>query len=273
MLEIVGLVCLGLIALYVLVCAFYFFFQERLIFVPWGQMKRDAPIVLGSAFEEVWMDGIEGGEIHAIHIKTRQPRGCILYFHGNTGGISRWGAIGEELTSFGFDVFLPDYRGYGKSRGLRTEETLYSDALMCYNKVLESFPEEKICIYGRSLGSGIAAWLAARTRPAAVVLETPYNSMIEVATYHSPIIPVKLFLRFTFRSDIHIRRAESPILIAHGTKDKVVPYKSGLSLYNSIKEREHTKMLTIPGGKHGNLNGYPVFRKTLERYFDRYFPK
>lgn len=273
MTEIIGLSFLGAFGLYLLICAFYFFFQERLIFVPWGQLLRDAPIKLGSRFEEVWLEGIEGGVIHALHIKTKRPRGCVLYFHGNTGNIVRWAAIAEELTSFGFDVFLPDYRGYGKSKGLRTEETLYSDALLCYEKVKERYPESKICVYGRSLGSGIASWLCARTKPACLVLETPYNNLIEVASYHSPLIPIKLFLRYTFRSDIHLRRAEIPILIAHGTKDKVVPYKSGLKLFESIRERDNAEMLTIPGGKHGNLNGYPVFRKTLERFFDQYIKR
>lgn len=273
MTEIIGIVLLSIFGLYLLICLFYYFFQERLIFVPWGHLKKDAPIKLASRFEEVWLEGIEGGEIHALHIKTRRPRGCVLYFHGNTGHIQRWGAIAEELTSFGFDVFVPDYRGYGKSKGLRTEETLYSDALLCYKKVLESYPENKVCVYGRSLGSGIAAWLGARSKPACLVLETPYNNLIEVASYHSPFIPIKFFLRFTFRSDLHLRRATVPILIAHGTKDKVVPYKSGLKLFESIRDRDNVEMLTIPGGKHGNLNGYPVFRKTLERFFDRYFQK
>lgn len=211
--------------------------------------------------------------MHALHIKTPSPRGCILYFHGNTGSMTRWAAIAEELTTFGFDVFLPDYRGYGKSKGMRTEELLYSDALMCYQKVLELFPDNRICIYGRSLGSGMAAWLAARVKPAGVILETPYDNMLEVARHHSRIIPVKLFLRYTFRNDIHLRRASAPILIAHGTRDKIVPYKLGISLYQTVKDSGNAKMLTIPGGHHGDLNGFPVFRKALERFFDKHFPK
>lgn len=261
------------IAIYLVICLFYYLLQERLIFVPLGRKDMDAPVTLGSEFEEYFMEGTDGGSIHALHIKAEASRGCVLYFHGNTGGISRWGAIAEELTTFGFDVFLPDYRGYGKSRGPRTEEILYSDALMCYNKVKEHYPESRICIYGRSLGSGIASWLAGRSQPGAVVLETPYNNLIEVARHHSRIIPVKFFLRFTFRNDIHLKATKAPVLIAHGTKDKIVPYKSGLRLYQGVKATVRAEMLTIPGGHHGDLNGFPVFRSTLERFFNRYFPK
>ncbi len=261
------------VLVYIAICAFYYLFQEKLIFVPWGTMKLDASFALASDFTDVYLEAPDGGHIHAIHIRSKEPRGCILYFHGNTGNIHRWGPIAEELASFHFDIFLPDYRGYGKSKGLRTEETLYSDAMLCYKKVLEEYPEDKICLYGRSLGSGIASWLAARTTPGGIVLETPYNNLLEVASYHSRFIPVKLFLRFVFRSDIHLRRATSPILIAHGTRDNIVPYKSGLRLYNSIRERENAEMLTIPGGKHGNLNQFPVFRDTLQEFFDKYFPR
>jgi len=261
------------LSIYIGTCAFYYFFQEKLIFVPWGTKKVDSPVVLASQFEEVFLEGIEGGRIHAIHIKAKNPRGCILYFHGNTGGISRWGAIAEELVSFGFDIFLPDYRGYGKSRGLRTEATLYSDAMLCYKFILTSYPEEKICLYGRSLGSGIASWLSSKSKPGALILETPYSSMTDVAKYHSKIIPVKLFLRYTFNSGLFLKLTEAPILIAHGTKDNLVPYKSGLKLYNSLRQRDNVQMLTIPGGKHGNLNGFPVFRDTLQEFFDRYFPR
>lgn len=266
-------ILLILIAVYIAICVFYYIFQERFIFVPWGKMRSDSPILLGSEFTEYFLEGAYEGRIHAIHIKVRNPRGCILYFHGNTGGIQRWGAIAEELTSFGFDIFLPDYRGYGKSRGLRTEETLYSDALLCYKKVLELYPDNQICLYGRSLGTAMASWLSAHTSSGAIVLETPFNNMIEVANRHSKIIPVKLFLKFTFRNDLHLTRAKSPILIAHGTKDSIVQYKSGLRLYKSLKNRTDAEMLTIPGGNHGNLNGFPVFRDTLERYFDKHFPR
>ncbi len=258
-------------AIYLLACAFYFFFQERLIFVPIGNWHPGTPILLGSEFTEHTLDSNEAGSIHALHIKARKSRGCILYFHGNTGSLVRWGPIAEELTSYDFDVFLADYRGYGRSFGPRTEELLYADALLCYKRLLSMYSEEKICIYGRSLGSGMACWLAGRTNPGAIVLETPFNNMVEVAKYHSRIIPVKLFLKYTFRNDIHLRGAKSPILIAHGTKDRIVPYKLGLKLYHSVKELVEIEMITIPGGRHGNLNGFPVFHQGLQRFFNKHF--
>lgn len=261
------------VMIYAGICAFYYFFQERFIFVPWRKKGARGPFILGSKFTEYFLDAEYGGKIHAIRIHTGRPRGCILYFHGNTGSIPRWGLIAEELTSFGFEIFLPDYRGFGKSTGKRSEEILYADALLCYQKVREFYPDEQICIYGRSLGTSMAAWLSARVNAGAVVLETPFNNLIEVAMHSSKIIPAKLFLKYTFRNDLHLKRTTSPVLIAHGTKDKIVPYKSGLRLYKSIEDNPNAEMLTIPGGKHSNLNGFPVFYTTLERFFDTWFPK
>ncbi len=266
-------ILISVAGIYLLLCAFYFFLQERLIFVPWSELNPAAVFLLGSDYEEYYLEGEESGLIHALRIKTPHARGCVLYFHGNTGSMHRWAAIAEELTTYGFDVFLPDYRGYGQSKGKRSEALLHADALACYKKALQWYPEERICIYGRSLGSGMATWLAARVNAGALVLETPYNNLVDVARYHAKIIPVAWFLRYTFRNDAHIRSVSMPILVAHGTKDLIVPYRLGLKLYQLVKARPDTKMLTIPGGHHGDLNGFPVFRKTMERFFDKHFPQ
>lgn len=194
-----------------------------------------------------------------------------MYFHGNTGSIHRWATIAEELTSFGFDVFVPDYRGYGRSKGRRTEEILFKDALLCYKKVLELYPEDKVCIYGRSLGTGMASWLSVHTHPAAIVLETPFNNLVEVAKRHLVIVPVKYLMRYTFKNEVYLKKSTSPILIAHGTKDKIVHYKLALELYKNVQSHADVEMLTIPGGGHGNLNRFPVFREALVRFFDKHF--
>lgn len=261
---------MAILAIYLAICAFYFIFQERFIFVPLGTLKDESVIELGTPFEEIFLEGEDGGRIHALHIKAKNPRGCILYFHGNTGNINRWGPIAEELTSFGFDVFVPDYRGYGKSRGKRTERTLYADALTWYEEVLRHYPEERICVYGRSLGSAPTCWLAAHTKPGGVILETPFNNLASVAGYHTKIIPVKWFLRFSFHNDKYLPKSGSPTLIAHGTKDIIVPYRQGFSLFKSTEGR--AEMVTIPGGHHGDLNGYPLFREKLDEFFEEYFP-
>lgn len=257
---------------YAAICLFYFLFQERLIFVPLWRKRCNAPLALASTHEEIFLEAVERGRLHAVHIRADQPRGCILYFHGNTGCISRWASIAEEFTSFGFDVVIPDYRGYGRSTGVRSEEILYADALLWYKRVNELFPANRICIYGRSLGSGIATWLLGQVHPQAAVLETPYDNFINVAKHHTKFIPVQWFLRYTFRNDIHIRNIQSPVLIAHGTKDRIVPYIMGFRIYETAKKYTDAEMVTIPGGRHSDLNGFPIFRNKLSEFFETHFP-
>lgn len=257
--------------LYVGVCLFYLLFQERVIFVPLNGKYRATNLNLGFDFEELILDSPDGGKIHMICIKSEVSRGSIIYFHGNTGSIQRWAPMAKELSTYGFDVYLPDYRGYGQSCGKRSEVKLYKDTLLVYNEVSKSQQPDKICIYGRSLGSAMATWLASKKPSSALVLETPFHSMVDVAKRLLRIIPVKLFLRFQFRNDLYINQVEAPILIVHGTKDKLVPYKSALALYNCVTDRENVKMTTIPGGKHGNLNGFPLMRNSLDNFFNKCF--
>jgi len=259
-----------IVLIYLGVCLFYYLFQEKLLFVPLGTLSRNANIELGTDFEEVYLEGVEEGKIHAIHMKIESPRGCVLYFHGNTGHLKRWAPIAEELTSFGFDVFVPDYRGYGKSKGPRSQENFYSDAMLCYQYILKQYADEQICIYGRSIGTAMASWLAGQTHSGGVILETPFNNLKDVAAYHTKIIPVSFLLKYGFRSELHIKHSSAPILIAHGTRDLIVPYRCGFSLYKTARDK--AEMVTIPGGHHSDLNGYPVFREKLQNFIDSNFP-
>lgn len=264
-------VLLSIGALYVGVCLFYLFFQERVLFVPLNGKYGNAKLNLGFEFDELNLKAPDGGRIHMIHIKRKLSRGCIIYFHGNTGSIQRWAPMAKELSSYGFDVIMPDYRGYGQSHGKRTEQNLYADSILVYNEVAKSYKPDQICIYGRSLGSAMATYLAAKKPAAALVLETPFHSMVDVAKRLLKIVPVKLFLRFQFRNNLYINEVESPIIMVHGTKDKLVPYKSALALFDVVRNRDNVQLTTIPGGKHGNLNGFPLMRNSLDTFFNRNF--
>lgn len=147
-------------------------------------------------------------------------------------------------------------------------ETLYADAQAVYNKALENYPETKIVVYGRSLGTGLAVKLAADNHPSRLVLETPYLNMIDVGFYHFPFIPIRWLLRFPFRSDHYIPGVRCPIRIFHGTRDRVVPYNSGLKLYELISIEAQHEMVTIPRGRHSDLSAHALFREKMHDFLD-----
>lgn len=252
--------------LYGLTIALYYFFQERFIFIAVHSSDK-VNYTLASEFEEVFIDTPYNGRIHGLHIKAAESKGVILYFHGNTGSIKRWAVTGEELTSYDFDVFLMDYRGYGKSRGKKSEVAMHLDAEAAYDYLKQKYSEENIVIYGRSLGSGFAVPLAAKHPRSKLVLETPFYSLLEIAEHQAPYIPIGFLLRFPLRSDEVIADLKNPIIFFHGTRDRVVPYQSGLKLYEKATS-PNKHMVTIPKGRHNDLAKYALFREKMHEFLD-----
>lgn len=260
-------ILLACVLLYGLIVLLYYLLQERLLFVG-SPLARLFKFELATPYDEVFLDSSEGGTLHALHLKIPDAKGLIIYFHGNTGHLGRWGVVGEELTTYGFEVLMVDYRGFGKSSGKRTEETLHHDAQLIYDYALTLTDESKVVVYGRSLGSGLAVKVAAENTPARLVLETPYYNLTGVVFYHFPFLPVRWILRYRFRSDWYIDKVTSPVAIFHGTRDKVVPYKSGLRLYEKLTDSSDNIMVTIARGKHSDLNKYPLFREKMKEFLE-----
>lgn len=251
---------------YALLCLAYFLFQEKLIFRSTSPGKG-APYRLSCEHEEKWFNTSDHATLHGLLLKTPgTSSGLIFYLHGNTGNLHRWGIIAQELIELGFDVFVLDYRGYGMSTGRRTESQMHADARLVYQEMLREYGAGKTFIYGRSLGSGFAVRLASREASAGLILETPFLSLLDVGQSYFRFLPMKWLLRFPLHSDRFIKQVRSPILIFHGTRDRVVPYRSAFSLYEKVQHRPDVRMMTIPGAGHNNLNAYPSFWDGLKEF-------
>ncbi len=257
------------LVLYGLVITVYFLFQEQFIFIPVHSANQGG-YKLALDYEEINLETPNNGSIHGLHIKIPDSKGVILYLHGNTGNLGRWAVSAGELTSYGFDVLAIDYRGYGKSKGRRSEKAMHLDVEEAYQYLLKQYPEEDIVIYGRSLGSGFAVRLAARHPQSKLVLETPFFSLLEVAEQQAPYIPIGFLLRFTLRSDEIIHKLKNPLIVFHGTRDRVVPYKSGLKLYEKATS-PNKLMVTIPRGRHNDLGKYALFREKMREFLEAKF--
>lgn len=249
---------------YVLLCLFYYLLQERFIFVRFP-LRRRYRFRFHQPFEEHFITATDGSELHALHFRSPGARGVLLYFHGNTGSLRRWGKQAPRFTRMGYDVLMPDHRGYGKSRGALSEAALHDDALRWYDHLREQWPEQHIVLYGRSLGSGLATPVAAQRAPRLLVLETPFANLYDVARYYLPVLPYRWLLRYTFRNDIAVRRVKCPVYIFHGKRDTIVPYSSALKLYSRVPSTVEREMFTFPNGHHSDLHRFPRFRRQMER--------
>ena len=152
-------VLIALIILYTVIAGTLYFLQERFIFRP-TPLAQNYSFSFNHEFEEVFLETEKGASINALHFTVDRPKGVILYFHGNAGNLARWGVITSFFVEQEYDVFVMDYRGYGKSKGSRNEEALYIDSRQCYNYLLQRYNESDIIVYGRSLGSGMATLVA-----------------------------------------------------------------------------------------------------------------
>ncbi|XMO87385.1 alpha/beta fold hydrolase [Algibacter sp. AS12] len=255
-------VFLVLISLYLMVGSLLYFFQEKLMFLP-TVLEQDYEYQLSYPFEELFFKTEENAVINAIHFKIENPKGVVLFFHGNAGDLSRWGTLAEYFVEKQYDVLVMDYRTYGKSKGKLSEKALYLDAQYCYDYLKEKYNEEDITIYGRSLGTGLATYVASKNKPKNLILETPYYSILDVAESRFPIFPVKNLLKYKILSYQFIKETACPILILHGTDDQVVPYESAKKLFEAAPKEKNT-FITFEGGNHGNLSTYESYHKQID---------
>lgn len=245
--------------------SFFYFTQEGMIFFP-SILPSDFKYSFPARFDELTLP-VEGAMINALHFKTENPKGVILYFHGNAGNLSSWGDIAVDFIRRGYDVLIPDYRGYGKSTGkIKNEEMLHRDAAVAYNYLKGHYAEDRIILYGRSLGTGIAVYLAQTARPRMIILESAFLSMRDIAEYHYPFIPgtlLDLGLKYSMRTDRWISSVTCPVYLFHGTEDDIVPYGSSKLLLKLI--RAESRLIKIPGGGHNDLSDFTIYQEELER--------
>ena len=252
----------GLSGLYIMIGTSLYFLQEKLLFWP-TVLAQDYQYKFTYPFQELFLQTEESAMINALHFQAIEPKGVILYFHGNAGDLSRWGLIAEYFVEKNYDVLIMDYRTYGKSIGKLSETALYYDAQFLYEYLKERYKESEITIYGRSLGTAIATQLAAKYQPKQLILETPYYSMVDVAKKRFPIIPVKQLMHYELPTFQFMQEVECPITMFHGTNDRVIPIESAKQLYQSAPNKNIVLNIIERGG-HNNLSEFKNYHHLID---------
>jgi uncharacterized protein len=249
-------------ATYVLVCSALYFRQESLLFRP-EKLAADFRFEFPHKFSEVNLP-VPGATLNGLHFTTPNAKGAVLYFHGNSGSLKRWGDVAESFLSRGYDLFILDYRGYGKSSGsIASEQQLIEDGEQAYGYLSQHYAPQNIVIYGRSLGTGLAAQIALRHPSKLLILETPYVSLKDLTGRFYPYIPGFL-LKFPMRTDLALPQIKSPIYLIHGSADEVVPYDSSEKLLLLIQTKK--ELVTIPNAPHNGLRLTSLYNAALDRF-------
>ena len=216
--------------------------ERQLIYFP-SRVADDAPtpvLVGASRVEEVWVDTDDGVRIHGIYASRDEATADVLFFHGNAGNLYDRLDNVEMLVGSGFNVFIIDYRGYGKSEGAPSEEGLYADGLAALSYMTEKrgVALQRTLIFGRSLGSAVAIELGARFDVGAIVVESGFTSAQDLARVHYSWLPGVLRRSMTHRFESLSKASElrAPVLYVHGSADSIVPMRMGRELFDVSPE-------------------------------------
>jgi fermentation-respiration switch protein FrsA (DUF1100 family) len=208
------------------------------------QNEREAPVppYCGNP-DEVWIKSGDGNEIHGLHWKAPEGRPTMLFFHGNAQSVFEWCLIYEELAPAGCGLLLIDYPGYGKSTGQPNEEGLYAAgrASLEWLKTEGGVPEERIVLFGKSLGGPVAAETAMHCKPRGVILESTFRSIPHVARKLLPMLPVDAVLKSErYETAERVPGIEAPVLVIHGTRDELIPFEEGQALFElALEPKQH----------------------------------
>ena len=248
---------------YALLAGAVYFKQESLIF-------RPAPLAADHRFdipgvEEVKVP-VDGAMLSAIHLRLRDPAGLVFFLHGNAGNLQTWSTNIDFYRRVNYDLFMLDYRGFGKSTGaIESEAQLHADVKAAWNQIAPRYTGKNIVLYGRSLGTGLAARLAGDVQPDLTVLVSPFLSLKAMGEELYPWLP-GFISRYPMRSDQWLAAIARPVLIIHGDRDTLIPISHAERLRQT---RAATEYQVIDGAGHNDIHRFPAYLDALAERLSR----
>jgi len=257
---------------YVAFAGYLFIFQSNYVYYPERTLITD-PGNIGLSFENVSFETTDGLKLSGWFIPCEGARGVILFCHGNAGNISHRLDSIQIFHRLGLAVFIFDYRGYGQSEGKPSESGTYRDVEAAWHYLVEErqVSPGKIVVFGRSLGGAVAAWQARSHTPGALILESVFTSMPDIAAKLYPYLPVKLLSRFKYDTEEYLKGINCPVLIVHSPDDEMMPFRHGQRLFETAKEPK--EFLKISGSHNeGFVISPKYYEEGLNTFISKYLP-
>jgi len=226
--------------------------EDKFIFYPTSnieQIPRDA----GLAFEDVYFTTADGVRVNGWWVPYPGARITLLWFHGNAGNIShRVDGLKRLHDKVNANVFIIDYRGYGRSEGTVSERGTYEDAraALQYLRSRKDLDPKSIVFFGQSLGAAVATELAVREECLALVLEAPFASIREMARVVFPLLPIGPLLRTRYDVAEKIKVVKAPVLVLQGDRDEVIPVEQGKKVFAAASAPK--EFYTVRGAGHND---------------------
>ena len=264
-------VAVTIAAVYAALLAIVYLIQSSLVYYPGiGREAVATPAAYSLSFEQISIGTEDGETLDAWWIPAARQKGAVLLCHGNAGNISHRIDYARMFAELGYGTLLFDYRGYGKSTGKPTEEGTYRDAAAAWRWLTETrgIAPRDVVVFGESLGGAVAAWLAARRTPRALVIASSFSSVPDLGAQVYWFIPVRWLSRFQYDTAANLSKVAAPVLIAHSPTDDIIPYAHGRKLFEAA--REPTTFLELGGGHNdGFIFTRPEWAAALGEFLQR----
>jgi len=250
-----------LLAIYIIGGIALYFLQDYILFHP-VTLKKEHKYDFTEKHRDVNIPITENSNLNIVQFFSTDTvtKGVVLYFHGNKRNISWYAKYPPYFTRHGYEVWLIDYPGFGKSTGKFTEQNLYDWAGYMYKLARSRFSTDSIIIYGKSMGTGIAAHLASTESCKELILETPYHDFPSLMKQYFPFYPVDWMIHYKIPTHRYLQNIKAPIMIFHGTDDDVIRYSNAERLKKFLKPGD--EFVTIKNGEHNDLF---EFKETISK--------
>lgn len=249
-----GIPCF-LVLIYLAAMALFSGLQRRLIYYPAYPSReiKETPGDHGLGFDEVHFTATDGTRLFGWFVPVEHPRGTVLFCHGNAGNISHRMESIKIFLGLGLNVFIFDYRGYGKSSGSVSEQGTYRDVEAAWDYLVSEreVPQEEIIVFGRSLGGAIAAWIVQDRDAKALILESAFTSIPDIGATLYPFLPVRLLARYRYETITYLERIHCPVLVVHSIDDEMIPFEHARRLFDAAAQPK--EMLELRGSHNETI--------------------
>jgi len=256
---------IGLLIFYLAGATLLYFFQESLLFHP-NKIEASEHYHFTIPFHEEIIRYNQDVQIAGIDFPVQQgvKKGTIVFYHGNRDNCEHYEPYAKFLTDAGYEVWMIDYPGFGKSTGDISEKILYRDAVLFFDRATSGISRDSIIIYGKSIGTGMASYVAGKRNARKLILETPYYSIDRLSRHFFPIYPVSWLLHYHMSNAENLQKVSAPVVLFHGSSDGIIPYDQSLELQQDADAQAHPlKLVAIEGGSHNDLLEFKTFREKL----------
>lgn len=260
--SLLGIMVLG----YLFILGWYYLNQEQLIFRP-SKLDAAFEFTYSLPFEEVTITTEDDTQLHGLLFKADSTKGLAFYLHGNAGALDRWGREAELFVQNGFDIFIMDYRGYGKSTGtITSEQQFLRDIDTVYQHISAKYRRQPRVITGYSIGTGPAAWLARKYSPELLILKAPYYNIPDLAADLYPFLPGWL-AKYRFTTNEYLQEIDSKVVIFHGDEDGLIRLDASKRLRSYFTEED--TLIVLPGQGHNGIRNNQIYQANLRKMLER----